>query len=86
MLGSYGPQPYVYSDSDSGSLIKTQTFISDPYVKNFPTEESPSGMVARSGTYNVRSRVIDDDKEVYAGPYTNIDHKLITLVSDSIWN
>ena len=41
-------------------------------------------MVARSGTYNVRSRVIDDDKEVYAGPYTNIDHKLITPVSDSI--
>ncbi|KAL5488267.1 RDI1 [Sanghuangporus weigelae] len=38
----------------------------EPYTKNFPTEESPSGMVARSGTYNVRSRVIDDDKEVYA--------------------
>ncbi|KAH8113333.1 E set domain-containing protein, partial [Phellopilus nigrolimitatus] len=37
----------------------------EPYVKNFPTEESPTGMVARSGTYNVRSRVVDDDKEVY---------------------
>ncbi|KAF9075999.1 rho GDP-dissociation inhibitor [Rhodocollybia butyracea] len=38
----------------------------DPYVKNFEPEESPSGMIARSGTYNVRSRVIDDDGEVYA--------------------
>jgi hypothetical protein len=37
------------------------------YTKNFDPEESPSGMLARSGTYNVRSRVIDDDGEVYAG-------------------
>ncbi|KAF9557233.1 E set domain-containing protein [Agrocybe pediades] len=37
-----------------------------PYVKNFDPEESPSGMIARSGTYNVRSRVVDDDGEVYA--------------------
>lgn len=41
----------------------------DPYIKNFDPEESPSGMVARSGTYNVRSRVVDDDGEVYAGTY-----------------
>lgn len=27
----------------------------------------PSGMLARSGSYNVRSRVIDDDKTVYGG-------------------
>jgi Rho GDP-dissociation inhibitor len=39
----------------------------DPYVKNFEAEESPSGMLARSGTYHVRSRVVDDDGEVYAG-------------------
>ena len=38
-----------------------------PYIKNFDTEESPSGIVARSGSYNVRSRVVDDDGEVYAG-------------------
>ncbi|EPQ59340.1 E set domain-containing protein [Gloeophyllum trabeum ATCC 11539] len=38
----------------------------EPYTKNFDTEESPSGMIARSGTYNVRSRVVDDDGEVYA--------------------
>lgn len=63
MLGSYGPQ-------------------AEPYIKNFETDRSPSGkwimhhqplsdsgtgMLARSGTYNVRSRVVDDDGEVYAG-------------------
>ncbi|KAF7983962.1 hypothetical protein HWV62_18390 [Athelia sp. TMB] len=37
-----------------------------PYTKVFDPEESPSGMLARSGTYNVRSRVSDDDGEVYA--------------------
>ena len=40
-----------------------------PYTKNFDPEESPSGLIARSGTYVVRSKVIDDDKEVYAGTY-----------------
>ena len=38
-----------------------------PYTKNFEPEESPSGMLARSGSYSVRSRVVDDDGEVYAG-------------------
>ncbi|KAH9943308.1 rho GDP-dissociation inhibitor, partial [Epithele typhae] len=38
----------------------------EAYVKNFDAEESPSGMIARSGTYHVRSRVVDDDGEVYA--------------------
>ncbi|KAG8946815.1 hypothetical protein FRC03_001274 [Tulasnella sp. 419] len=37
-----------------------------PHVSNFPTEESPSGMIARSGTYNVKSRVVDDDANIYA--------------------
>ncbi|KIM46020.1 hypothetical protein M413DRAFT_441088 [Hebeloma cylindrosporum] len=37
-----------------------------PYTKNFEPEESPSGLLARSGTYSVRSRVVDDDGEVYA--------------------
>jgi len=36
-----------------------------PYTKDFEPEESPSGMLARSGTYHVRSRVLDDDKEIY---------------------
>ena len=43
-----------------------------PYTKNFDAEESPSGMLARSGTYNVKSRVIDDDGEIYAGMLTTI--------------
>ncbi|KAG8898470.1 hypothetical protein FRB99_007422 [Tulasnella sp. 403] len=38
----------------------------EPYSSTFPTEESPSGMIARSGTYNVKSRVVDDDNEVFA--------------------
>lgn len=38
-----------------------------PYESNFPTEESPSGMIARTGTYYVRSRIIDDDAQVHAG-------------------
>ncbi|EMD40620.1 hypothetical protein CERSUDRAFT_80270 [Gelatoporia subvermispora B] len=38
----------------------------EAYTKNFDPEESPSGMLARSGSYNVRSRVVDDDGEVYA--------------------
>ncbi|KAI6035252.1 immunoglobulin E-set [Pisolithus orientalis] len=38
----------------------------DPYIKDFDPEESPMGMIARSGTYNVKSRVVDDDGEVYA--------------------
>lgn len=40
-----------------------------PYTKKFPEEESPSGMLARSGTYNVRSRVIDDDGQIYIGAF-----------------
>lgn len=39
----------------------------EAYTKNFDPEESPSGVVARSGSYSVRSRVVDDDGEVYAG-------------------
>jgi hypothetical protein len=42
----------------------------EPYTKNFDVEESPSGIVARSGSYSVRSRVVDDDGEVYAGLYS----------------
>ncbi|KAI8915987.1 immunoglobulin E-set [Gorgonomyces haynaldii] len=32
-----------------------------PYTKKFPVEEAPSGMLAR-GTYQVKSKFIDDDK------------------------
>ncbi|KAI0347348.1 E set domain-containing protein [Trametopsis cervina] len=37
----------------------------EPYKKDFETDQSPSGMLARSGTYNVRSRVFDDDGVIY---------------------
>jgi Rho GDP-dissociation inhibitor len=47
-----------------------------PYTKNFEPEESPSGLIARSGTYNVRSRVVDDDGEVYAGKPFHVVHKV----------
>jgi len=46
-----------------GSYAPTQD--GSPHVKVFPTEEAPSGMLARSGQYSVRSRVVDDDGEVY---------------------
>lgn len=38
----------------------------EAYVKRFATEEAPSGMLARSGSNTVRSRVIDDDGNVFA--------------------
>ncbi|KAG8747899.1 hypothetical protein FRC10_010518 [Ceratobasidium sp. 414] len=38
----------------------------EPRTVTFVTEESPSGMFARSGTYDVTSRVYDDDKNVHA--------------------
>ncbi|CAO1625924.1 unnamed protein product [Parajaminaea phylloscopi] len=38
----------------------------EPYEKRFPQEEAPSGMLARGGNNVVRSRVIDDDGNVYA--------------------
>ncbi|KAF8351271.1 immunoglobulin E-set [Amanita rubescens] len=37
----------------------------EPYTKDFDPAESPSGLLARQGTYGVRSRVLDDDGEIY---------------------
>lgn len=51
----------------------------EAYVKNFDPEESPSGMLARSGSYNVRSRVIDDDGAVYAGMCTLDNGQFVPL-------
>lgn len=39
----------------------------EAYTKDFDPEESPSGALARMGSFSVRSRVIDDDGGVYAG-------------------
>ncbi|ORY84103.1 E set domain-containing protein [Leucosporidium creatinivorum] len=47
------------------SMIGSFGPSAEPIVKRFVSEEAPSGMIARSGSYNVRSRVIDDDKTVY---------------------
>lgn len=41
----------------------------EPYLSRFPTEESPSGMIARSGTYLVKSVVVDDDKQKFVGTF-----------------
>lgn len=38
---------------------------SDVISKKFHESEAPSGMIARSGTYNVKSRLTDDDKNVW---------------------
>ncbi len=39
----------------------------EPYTKDFDPAESPSGLLARQGTFGVRSRVVDDDGEIYLG-------------------
>lgn len=44
-----------------------------PHSRVFHTEESPSGLMARSGTYNVRSRFIDDDAESYVGTFMSLE-------------
>jgi len=49
----------------------------EAYIKNFEPEESPSGMLARSGSYNVRSRVVDDDGNIYAGALTIFSFALL---------
>jgi Rho GDP-dissociation inhibitor len=54
-----------------------------PYTKVFDPEESPSGMIARSGKYEVISRVLDDDGEVYAGLYFQIKYTHIFLITTS---
>lgn len=41
----------------------------EPVRKRFVAEESPSGMLARSGSYAVRSRVIDGS---FFSPYFSI--------------
>jgi Rho GDP-dissociation inhibitor len=38
-----------------------------PHSRVFHTEESPSGLLARQGSYDVRSGFVDDDGVVYIG-------------------
>ncbi len=52
----------------------------EPYIKNFDPDVSPSGMLVRTGTYNVKSRVVDDDGEIYAGrPVHSANGMLLTF-------
>ena len=44
---------------------RARTSRPDTSSPQFASEESPSGMLARSGSYVVRSRVIDDDAHVW---------------------
>jgi Rho GDP-dissociation inhibitor len=50
------------------------------YTMNFETETSPSGILARSGTYSVKSVILDDDKERFAGMKApqNLSRSLLT--------
>jgi Rho GDP-dissociation inhibitor len=76
MLGSYGPQQDEYTKIVSTShaplcefrarLDETPFHIAEKWTDSqFASEESPSGMLARSGSYAVKSRLIDDDKQVW---------------------
>ena len=56
-----------------------------PYIKNFESQESPSGIMARSGIYGVTSRVIDDDGKAYAGLFSPID-LLVALLTAHIYS
>jgi len=48
------------------AMIGSYAPQTDSYSKKFLDEDAPSGMLARSGTYAVRSRVVDDDGHVHA--------------------
>lgn len=39
----------------------------ESYTKDFESEMSPCGILARSGSYDVTSRVVDDDGDIYMG-------------------
>jgi Rho GDP-dissociation inhibitor len=70
MLGSYGPsatgEPY---NKDFPPEVCKKPSSSSNQGLTSDHQESPSGLIARSGTYVVKSRVVDDDNEIYAGTY-----------------
>ena len=68
MIGSYGParDPYQKIVSQLTPLDTTAQLIQVCSTQpQFAAEESPSGMLARSGSYDVRSRIIDDDNKTW---------------------
>jgi len=67
MIGSYGPakDPYQKIVSHVRVEIDYTRILTQAASSQFAAEESPSGMLARSGSYDVRSRIIDDDKKTW---------------------
>jgi Rho GDP-dissociation inhibitor len=43
-----------------------------PHTVEFLHDESPEGIIAR-GTYNVHSKLVDDDKTTYAGKLSAVE-------------
>ncbi|WWD02318.1 hypothetical protein V865_000357 [Kwoniella europaea PYCC6329] len=56
---------YFYRRERNQAMLGSYGPQPAPYTKVFASEESPSGMLARSGTYSVRSRVTDDDNDIW---------------------
>jgi len=48
------------------SMIGSYGPTTDLLKKQFISEDAPSGMLARSGTFSVKSRVVDDDNHIHA--------------------
>jgi Rho GDP-dissociation inhibitor len=81
MIGSFGPSPepvtkVVSLDSPLNAeqpsffdlqLLSTHALNTLPHYRptQFAAEESPSGTLARSGSYVARSRIVDDDGTVW---------------------
>ncbi len=69
MIGSFGPSPdpvtkVVRYHSCLSTLCLTHSWHLN-HLSQFAAEESPSGMMARSGSYVARSRIVDDDGTVW---------------------
>lgn len=58
----------------------------EAYAKNFDPEESPSGTLARMGSFNVKSRVVDDDGGIYAGMSPARRHARPDVWADWEWS
>ncbi|KAJ7351349.1 hypothetical protein DFH08DRAFT_806073 [Mycena albidolilacea] len=56
----------------SDQMVDSNSYKPHPtgeaYVKDFPEQAYPSGMIGRSGRYYVRRRVVDSDGEIHAEP------------------
>lgn len=57
--------PSLYTVDKIEKMLGSYGPQADAHRRTIAEEESPSGMLARSGTYLVRSRIIDDDQTVW---------------------